>query len=74
MVKNLEEILTKSTHEFISFTKAKSVSSDFIKDTNFLVYDLSFSQTHGKFVKISAWQDNEYGYANQLLQTIKATS
>jgi len=73
-VKNLEEILTKSTHKFISFTKTPVVSSDFIKNKNFLVYDLNFSQTFGKLVKISAWQDNEYGYANQLLQTIKATS
>ena len=73
-VDNLHDKLVSSCHDYISYTYEQKVSSDFIKDLNFLTYDLSFCKSYGKMVKISAWQDNEYGYSNQLLSTIKALS
>ena len=73
-VENLQDIIISSCKGFINYTLESKVSSDFIKDCNFLTYDLNFCKSYGKIVKISAWQDNEYGYSNQLLQTIKALS
>ena len=73
-INNLHDKIVSSCHDYISYTSEPKVSSDFIKDLNFLTYDLNFCKSYGKMVKISAWQDNEYGYSNQLLQTIKALS
>ena len=73
-VDNLHDKIISSCKDFINYTSEPKASSDFINDCNFLTYDLSFCKSYGKMVKISAWQDNEYGYSNQLLQTIKALS
>ena len=73
-VKNLQDIIKDSCKGFIRYTSEPKVSSDFIKDPNFITYDLNFCKSYANVVKISAWQDNEYGYSNQLLQTIKALS
>ena len=73
-VDNIHEEIISSCKGFINYADEPKVSSDFIKDINFLTYDLSFCKSYGKMVKISAWQDNEYGYSNQLLQTIKVLS
>ncbi len=73
-IKDLHRCLKESCKGFITYTFEPKVSSDFIKDCNFLTYDLNFCKSYDKIVKISAWQDNEYGYSNQLLQTIKVLS
>jgi glyceraldehyde 3-phosphate dehydrogenase len=44
------------------------VSSDFIKNSHSTTIDLQLSEVLGHCIKITAWQDNEYGYASQLVQ------
>ncbi len=48
------------------------VSSDFIKDPHACIIDsLSTVVLKGNFAKVVGWYDNEYGYAVQLVKTLK---
>lgn len=50
-------------------TEEPLVSSDIIGNSNSSVVDLSLTQVvDGNMVKIIAWYDNEYGYANRLIE------
>jgi len=44
------------------------VSSDIIASSYSTIVDLSLTQVIGNLVKIIAWYDNEYGYANRLIE------
>ena len=44
------------------------VSSDIIASSYSTIVDLSLTQVIGNLVKIIAWYDNEYGYANRLVE------
>ncbi|MBU2632797.1 type I glyceraldehyde-3-phosphate dehydrogenase [Patescibacteria group bacterium] len=44
------------------------VSSDIIANPNSSIVDLSLTQVSGNLVKVIAWYDNEYGYANRLVE------
>ncbi len=46
------------------------VSSDIIGSPYSSIVDLSLTQVIGNMVKIIAWYDNEYGYANRLVETV----
>lgn len=53
----------------LGVTNEPLVSSDFIGDTHSTVVDLSLTNVvGGNMVKIIAWYDNEYGYANRLIE------
>jgi glyceraldehyde 3-phosphate dehydrogenase len=48
------------------------VSRDFIKDENMAVVDLNMLDLIGdNLIRVSAWQDNEWGYAKQLIRMVK---
>ena len=48
------------------------VSSDFIRNKHSATIDLPLTEVlDDHCIKISAWQDNEYGYAYQLVQMVK---
>lgn len=57
----------------LAVTQEPLVSSDIIGRSESSIVDLSFTQVvDGNLVKILAWYDNEWGYANRLLeQTIE---
>ncbi|PIR06065.1 MAG: type I glyceraldehyde-3-phosphate dehydrogenase [Candidatus Komeilibacteria bacterium CG11_big_fil_rev_8_21_14_0_20_36_20] len=55
----------------LGVTSEPVVSSDFIGDTRSSIVDLSLTKVVGNnLVKIIAWYDNEWGYANRLVDMI----
>lgn len=48
-------------------SKAPIVSRDVIGDPASCVFDPALTQAHGHLVKVFGWYDNEWGYANRLL-------
>lgn len=55
--------------EVLMFTVDPIVSSDIIGNSFSLIVDLSLTKvTDGDLVKIIAWYDNEWGYANRLVE------
>ncbi len=47
------------------------VSSDIIGNSHSAIVDLSLTQVvGGNMVKVIAWYDNEYGYANRLVEEV----
>jgi len=69
-IDNFEDIIKNN----FEYTYEKKVSSDFILSPYPITIDMNFSSSHDKIVKISGWQDNEYGYAYQLIKLIKVIS
>ncbi|ANF82061.1 erythrose-4-phosphate dehydrogenase [Acinetobacter sp. NCu2D-2] len=53
--------------EIMSFTDEPLVSSDFNHSPYSLIVDLNQTMVVGKHAKVFAWYDNEWGYANRLL-------
>ena len=52
-------------------TEEPLVSSDIIGNSHSAIVDLSLTQiVGGNMVKVIAWYDNEYGYANRLVEEI----
>jgi glyceraldehyde 3-phosphate dehydrogenase len=55
----------------LEVTDEKVVSSDFIGNPHSSIVDLGLTQVvDGDFVKIFAWYDNEWGYANRLVEEV----
>lgn len=53
----------------LGVTNEQLVSSDFIKDARSSIVDLSLTRVvDGNLVKVIAWYDNEWGYANRLVE------
>ena len=47
------------------------VSADFVGDPRSTIVDLSLTQViDGDFIKVFAWYDNEWGYANRLVEGV----
>ncbi|MEP7199177.1 MAG: glyceraldehyde 3-phosphate dehydrogenase NAD-binding domain-containing protein, partial [Chloroflexota bacterium] len=53
-------------HGILAVTDDELVSSDFIGDTHSAVVDAKSTMTAGPLVKVNAWYDNEWGYANRV--------
>lgn len=59
---------TKELVNILGVTDKPVVSSDFIGDARSSIVDLSLTQVvDGNLVKVVAWYDNEWGYANRLV-------
>lgn len=52
----------------LTVTDDPLVSSDIIGSSYSSIVDLSLTQVIGNMVKVIAWYDNEYGYANRLVE------
>ena len=67
----VNEVVVKSAAQdyaaIMSVTDEPLVSSDFNHSPYSLVVDLSQTMVVGRQVKVFAWYDNEWGYANRLL-------
>ncbi|MGB5966516.1 MAG: glyceraldehyde 3-phosphate dehydrogenase NAD-binding domain-containing protein [Sulfurimonadaceae bacterium] len=62
-------------HNVIGTDNTFKVSSDFVKNRHSATIDLPLTEVlDGHCIKITAWQDNEYGYAYQLVQMAKFIS
>ena len=56
----------------LGFTDEKVVSSDFLHDPHSAIFDSEAGiSLNDNFVKVVAWYDNEWGYANRLVDLIK---
>jgi glyceraldehyde 3-phosphate dehydrogenase len=49
-------------------TEDPIVSSDIVGNSHSSIADLSLTQVNGTMVKVIAWYDNEFGYANRLVE------
>ena len=54
----------------LTVTEDPLVSSDIIGSSYSSIVDLSLTQVIGNMVKVIAWYDNEYGYANRLIEEV----
>ncbi len=54
----------------LAVTEEPLVSSDIIGNPYSSIVDLSLTQAIGNMVKVIAWYDNEYGYANRLVEEV----
>ena len=72
---SVNKAFTSSKSEVLGATCDPIVSSDVIGSVNGGVVDLSLTdvlEVDGKqLVKVIAWYDNEYGYSNQMVRTVK---
>lgn len=68
---SLNEVLTKAAQSdyacIMDVTNEPLVSSDFNHSPYSLIVDLSQTMVVGQQAKVFAWYDNEWGYANRLL-------
>jgi len=59
----------------LGYTEDKVVSSDFLHDAHSAVFDANAGiALNDHFVKVVAWYDNEWGYANRLVDLVKHAS
>ncbi|MGC8837515.1 MAG: type I glyceraldehyde-3-phosphate dehydrogenase [Anaerolineae bacterium] len=64
-----EEAESERYRGIVGVTEDPFVSSDIIKDPRAAVVDLSLTRVvDGDLVKVMAWYDNEWGYANQMVR------
>lgn len=64
-----EEAQSERYHGALGVTDDEFVSSDILKDPRGSVVDLGMTMVvDGDLVKIMAWYDNEWGYANQMVR------
>ncbi len=70
-VHKMNEVLVKSAEQdyasIMAVTDEPLVSSDFNHSPYSLIVDLSQTMAVGRQAKVFAWYDNEWGYANRLL-------
>jgi glyceraldehyde 3-phosphate dehydrogenase len=62
-------VKTPRFKNIVSINKEPLVSSDFIGDPHSAIVDFGLTRViDGDLVKIIAWYDNEWGYANRLFE------
>ena len=55
----------------LGYTEDPVVSQDFVSDTRISIFDAKAGiELNPNFFKIIAWYDNEYGYANKIVDLI----
>jgi glyceraldehyde-3-phosphate dehydrogenase/erythrose-4-phosphate dehydrogenase len=68
----LEEEVRSSYRDILDSTNVLSESSDYIQNPHSAVINLPLTAlSGGNLLRISAWQDNEYGYAKRLVDMVK---
>jgi glyceraldehyde 3-phosphate dehydrogenase len=63
-----QEAKSQNFEGILMVTEDPLVSSDIIGNPYSAIVDLSLTQVLGNLVKVIAWYDNEYGYANRLVE------
>ncbi len=59
----------------VEYTEDPIVSSDVVGNTHSSIFDaISTNVIDGKFVKVVAWYDNEWGYSSRMIDLIKIIS
>ena len=52
----------------VRYTEDQIVSSDIVGDPHSAIFDAGLTASLGSLVKVLAWYDNEWGYANRLVE------
>lgn len=55
----------------LEYTKEPIVSSDIIGNPHSSIFDGSFTQVGGRFIKVLSWYDNEWGYSNRVCDVLR---
>jgi len=63
-----EEASQNGLRGILGIEKEKLVSMDFKGDPRSSIVDLSLTMVNGNLVKVVGWYDNEWGYANRLVE------
>jgi glyceraldehyde 3-phosphate dehydrogenase len=67
-----QAILSDSLSGILAVTDEPLVSSDIIGRRESAIVDLDLTQViGGDLVKVFAWYDNEWGYSNRLVETVR---
>jgi glyceraldehyde 3-phosphate dehydrogenase len=54
----------------LEYTEEPLVSSDIIGNPHSSIFDGSFTQAEGRFIKVLSWYDNEWGYSNRVCDVL----
>ena len=65
--KKIKEEVSKSYKNVLDVTEELQCSEEYVKNPHSAVINLPLTSTCGELLRVSAWQDNEYGYAKRLL-------
>jgi D-erythrose 4-phosphate dehydrogenase len=76
-IESVNKVLTNAEHDhltgIISYTEEPLVSVDFNHDSHSSIIDGTQTRvSHKRLIKVLAWCDNEWGFANRMLDTAKA--
>jgi len=52
----------------LQYTEDPVVSWDIVNNPHSCVFDSDLTRVHGNHIKIVGWYDNEFGYANRLVE------
>lgn len=75
-VSELNEALAKAAatpamQRVLEYTERPVVSSDIVGNPHSSVFDASFTQAQGRFIKVLSWYDNEWGYSNRVCDVLR---
>jgi glyceraldehyde 3-phosphate dehydrogenase len=67
-----QEVSKYHMNGVLEYTSDPVVSTDIINNSHSCIFDSSLTMVlDGKFVKVIAWYDNEWGYSNRMIDVIK---
>jgi len=70
----LEAEVRSSYKNILDTTNTPNESNDYIQNPHSAVINLPFTVIAGNLLRVSAWQDNEYGYAKRLVDMVKVVA
>ena len=70
----LFERVAEQSNGLVGFNTEPLVSSDFIHRAESAIVDATQTRVQGDMVHLVAWYDNEWGYANRLLDLLAAVA
>jgi len=69
-VSEVNQALKAATNRYLGYTDEPLVSMDFRGDSRSSIVDGGCTKVIGRTVKVMSWYDNEWGYANRMLDLI----
>ncbi|MCW8965346.1 MAG: type I glyceraldehyde-3-phosphate dehydrogenase [Candidatus Pacearchaeota archaeon] len=62
---------SKKIKNVLEYSEDELVSTDIIGNMHSSIFDSKLTKTNGNMVKVFSWYDNEYGYSNRMVDTLK---
>lgn len=73
-VDEIKAAFKAAANSYLEYTEDQLVSSDIVGNPHSCIFDAGLTQSYGNFVQITGWYDNEYGYANRLVELVDYVS